>query len=53
MIGEEVEKKYNEVNLFPLRCFSFQASDSLVNDTLEKAKKICTNKKLLALMNKL
>tara|TARA_B100001113_G_scaffold348663_1_gene342854 strand:- start:574 stop:1206 length:633 start_codon:yes stop_codon:yes gene_type:complete len=40
MIGEEVEKKYNEVNLFPLRCFSFQASDSLVNDTLEKAKKL-------------
>lgn len=40
MIGEEMGKKYDGVNLFPLRCFSFKASDSLLNDTLEKAKKL-------------
>lgn len=31
-------KEYQKVNLFPVRCFSFKAPDSLVSDALEKSK---------------
>ena len=34
------ETKYENVPLFPVRCFNFKASDALVEDTLEKVKKL-------------
>jgi len=35
-----MRQKYQNVPLFPVRCFNFQASSSLVEDTLEKVKKL-------------
>ena len=35
-----MRQRYDNVPLFPVRCFNFQASDVLVEDTLEKVKKL-------------
>ena len=35
-----MRQKYENVPLFPVRCFNFKASSSLVEDTLEKVKKL-------------
>ncbi len=35
-----MRQKYENAPLFPVRCFNFQASDALVEDTLEKVKKL-------------
>ena len=35
-----MRQKYEDIPLFPVRCFNFQASDALVEDTLEKVKKL-------------
>ena len=35
-----MRQKYEDIPLFPVRCFNFQASDVLVEDTLEKVKKL-------------
>ena len=33
-------QKYDNIPLFPVRCWNFQASDALVSDTLDKVKKL-------------
>ena len=35
-----MRQRYDNVPLFPVRCFNFQASDVLVEDTLQKVKKL-------------
>ena len=35
-----MRQKYDNFNLFPVRCWNFQASDALVSDTLDKVMKL-------------
>ena len=35
-----MRQEYNNFNLFPVRCWNFQASDALVSDTLDKVMKL-------------
>ena len=35
-----MRQRYDDVPLFPVRCFNFKASDALIEDTLEKVKKL-------------
>ena len=41
-----MRQRYDNIPLFPVRCFNFQASDALVDDTLEKVKKLDEKKQI-------